>query len=138
VAADHAEYRPEAAVPLIVPVVCAVPGGGRAALSSTMRIKVEPASLAARLYGVEEVEEEFNCSYELNPLFETALAERGLRVTGRAQAGEPRIVELGEHRFYVATLFQPQRMSAPGAPHPLVAAFVRAAIEFAAAVRRAS
>jgi CTP synthase len=34
-----------------------------------------------------------------------------------------RIVELADHPFYVATLFLPQKRSAPGHPHPVLAGF---------------
>jgi CTP synthase (UTP-ammonia lyase) len=39
-------------------------------------------------------------------------------------------VELADHRFFVATLFQPQLSSSPEKPHPLLTAFVQAAAEF--------
>jgi CTP synthase (UTP-ammonia lyase) len=39
------------------------------------------------------------------------------------------LVELPGHPFYVATLFVPQASSTPDRPHPLVTAFVRAAVE---------
>jgi CTP synthase (UTP-ammonia lyase) len=41
--------------------------------------------------------------------------------------GEARIVELPDHPFFLATLFVPQTSSAAGHPHPIVAAFARAA-----------
>lgn len=95
-----------------------------------MKITVAPGSLAFRLYGKPEIEERFNCSYELNPNFETAIGIRGLRVAGRGERNEARIVELADHRFFIATLFQPQLASAPSAPHPLVTAFLETALAF--------
>ncbi len=44
------------------------------------------------------------------------------------EQGEVRIVELRDHPFFVATLFLPQVTSSAGEPHPLIAAFLRAAI----------
>jgi CTP synthase (UTP-ammonia lyase) len=93
-----------------------------------MIIAIAPGSMASRLHGTLHVQESFNCSYELNPQFETALESRGLRIAGRGEGGEARIVELPRNRFYIATLFQPQLSSKPGAPHPIIAAFVRAAM----------
>ena len=52
-------------------------------------------------------------------LYGTELEKDGLRVTGTAR-GEPRIVELEEHAFFIATLFIPQARSTPASPHPLV------------------
>jgi len=51
----------------------------------------------------------------------------GLTIPGVDHSGEVRIVELPGQRFFLATLFLPQLSSSPGRPHPLIAAFVRAA-----------
>jgi CTP synthase (UTP-ammonia lyase) len=44
-------------------------------------------------------------------------------VSGVGTEGEIRIVELPDHRFFVATLFLPQARSTADAPHPLLAGF---------------
>jgi CTP synthase (UTP-ammonia lyase) len=49
-------------------------------------------------------------------------------VSGVDQDGEVRVVELPTHPFFVATLFVPQAASRAHAPHPLVSAFVSAAV----------
>lgn len=95
-----------------------------------MTIRVAPDSRAARIYGQRQIEEGFNCSYELNPAFEAVLEAHGLRVTARGERDEACIVELADHRFFIATLFQPQLASAPGAPHPLITAYLEAAVAF--------
>ena len=93
-------------------------------------IRLKPGSLLQRIYGCEEVVEEFFCNYEVNPQYEPQLASVGLEVVARAEHGEARAVELAAHPFFVATLFQPQLSSSPDKPHPLVTAFVKAAAEF--------
>jgi CTP synthase (UTP-ammonia lyase) len=45
---------------------------------------------------------------------------------GRDDDGDPRIVELADHPFFVATLFQPELLSEGEGVHPLVVAFVGA------------
>ena len=92
-----------------------------------MLVNIAPDSLAARCYAVSEVSEMFTCTYELNPEFETTLKGHGLRISGRADSGEPRIIELPAHRFFVATLFQPQLSSTPDSPHPLIVGLLKAA-----------
>ena len=47
-------------------------------------------------------------------------------VTGRDANGEARVVELPDHEFFLATLFVPQTLSTPEAPHPLIGAFITA------------
>lgn len=50
----------------------------------------------------------------------------------RGAQNEIRAVELPNHRFFIATLFQPQLSSKPGTPHPLIVQFLRAADEWKA------
>jgi CTP synthase (UTP-ammonia lyase) len=37
------------------------------------------------------------------------------------------VVELPDHKFFIATLFVPQMRSRPGLPHPLVTGWLQAA-----------
>ena len=50
-----------------------------------------------------------------------------MRVAGVDGAGEVRIVELDDHPFYIATLFQPELAVFTGVAHPLIKAFLREA-----------
>ena len=93
-------------------------------------IRLEPGSLLQRIYGCDEVVEEFFCNYEVNPEYEPQLASAGLQIVARAEHGEARAVELAGHPFFVATLFQPQLSSSPEKPHPLLTAFLAAAVKF--------
>ena len=58
------------------------------------------------------------------------VAGGALDITGVDQQGEARIVELKKHYFFVATLFLPQLSSFPEMPHPLIMAYLRAAMAF--------
>jgi CTP synthase (UTP-ammonia lyase) len=78
------------------------------------------------------IDEAYTCSYELNPAFEATLTACGLRIAGRDETGAVRAVELPEHPFYVATLYQPQQASTADRPHPLITAFLQAAMRFRA------
>ncbi len=91
------------------------------------RVLLTPGSLAATLYGTSAAEEDFFCNYGLNPEYRARLQAAGLRVTGFDEDGAARIVELGEHPFFLATLYCFQTRSRPGHPHPLVAGFLDAA-----------
>lgn len=74
--------------------------------------------------------EQFACNYGLNPQFQDKVEKGRLKITGVDLYGEVRVVEILEHPFYVATLFLPQISSAPGSPHPLIVAYLRAALAF--------
>ena len=110
-------------------VSCPVPerAEGTPRLSGRLKIKISPDSLASSIYQFSEIEEEFNCNYELDPAYQGVMEDSGLRVTGVGENGEARIVELSDHRFFLATAFQPQFKSEKGRPHPLIAAFLEAA-----------
>ena len=78
----------------------------------------------------DTVEEEFFCNFEVNPDYEWAAMEAGFPVVARGPQGEIRAIESPTHLFYIATLFQPQLSSKLKKPHPLVLAFVQAAMDW--------
>ena len=129
--AEHAEYDPNAAHALIRALPCSLAG-------KTLRIDLATGSKARSIYGRDQIEETYHCSFGLDPAYRAQIETAGLRVTGveaggpgaeAESVGEGRIVELPSHPFFMGTLFAPQMHSNEGAPHPLVLAFVRAAIE---------
>jgi CTP synthase (UTP-ammonia lyase) len=118
--AGHAEMNSEAADVVVTPLRCAL-------VERTGTVHLLRGSKAAELCGAPEIHEEYHCSYGLNPVYEPRLERSGLRVTGRDSEGEARAMELDEHPFYLATLFQPERAALRDECHPLVAGFVSAA-----------
>ncbi|HUL61347.1 MAG TPA: hypothetical protein VLU43_18865 [Anaeromyxobacteraceae bacterium] len=91
------------------------------------RVTIRPGTRAGTLYGVATADEDFYCSYGVNPEWVSRLQEGGLSVSGVGDAGEARIVELPRHPFYVVTLFIPQARSTAAEPHPLLVGFAAAA-----------
>jgi len=120
--ADHAESNPDASLPLMVALQCAL-------VEATGTIVLQAGSRAAALYQQAEVVEAYHCSFGLNPHYESLLAASPMRIAGRDTDGEVRIVELEEHPFFVATLFQPERSAFGGRAHPLITAYVGAALD---------
>jgi CTP synthase (UTP-ammonia lyase) len=118
--ADHAESSPGAATLVITPLACSLVG-------QTGKIFLEPGSRAARIYGRTEVTERFHCSYGLDASYRSVLHDGRLSVTGADERGEARVVELSDHPFFMATLFQPELSHVPGSSHPVIAAFVASA-----------
>jgi CTP synthase (UTP-ammonia lyase) len=130
--ADTAEDDPSAEHIVIAPVVCAVPNrqAGDPKLVGAGRIRLVPGMRTFQIYQRLEIDEEYFCNYEVNPAYEAPLESAGVRISARGPNGEVRAVELPSHQFFLATLFQPQRSSAPRKPHPLVASFLQAAARF--------
>ena len=98
------------------------------ALDGTLAVTITPDSHLGRIMDREVITEAYTCNYELNPEFATALTAKGLHVVGVDATGAVRAVELPNHPFFIATLYQPQRASAEGHPHPLIMAYLRAAL----------
>jgi CTP synthase (UTP-ammonia lyase) len=121
--AEHEETAPGAPTLLISKLACSLVG-------KTQTIKIIQGSHAHQAYGRQEVTEQFYCNYGLNPKFRDELGKGQLKITGVDLNGEVRIVELSDHPFYVATLFLPQIASRPENPHPLIVAYLRAALAF--------
>ncbi|PZF96773.1 CTP synthase [Micromonospora endophytica] len=114
---------------------------GRGDLGGTMRLGAYPATLAegslvAEAYGSTEISERHRHRYEVNNAYRDQLTKAGLRVSGTSPDG--RLVEFVEldrelHPFFVATQAHPELKSRPTRPHPLFAAFVRAAVTYSRA-----
>ena len=120
--AGHTEYDPTAPVPFVSALSCSPFG-------QTMHVEVEPGSRVHGIYGGPQAEEEYRCNYGLEPGSRSLLEGGGLLVSGTDPDGEVRILELPDHPFYVATLFVPQLRSSPEHPHPLIVAFLEAALQ---------
>jgi CTP synthase (UTP-ammonia lyase) len=120
--ADHEESSPDASVKLISKLSCSLVGQSKV-------VRIIPRSLAYQIYGTGEAVELFACNYGLNENFSDRIATHGLVVSGFDEEGTVRMVELSDHRFYIATLFVPQSRSSVEEPHPLIVAFLRAATE---------
>ena len=122
------EYEPSTSTPLIASVSCPIDNRpeGKPKLWGKMKIKLISDSLAFRIYQKPEIEEWFQCNYELNPAFQGKIETTGLELTGLGDNGEARIIELPDNNFFLATNFQPQLMSEEGKPHPLVIAYLEA------------
>jgi CTP synthase (UTP-ammonia lyase) len=93
----------------------------------TQQVKIRPGTVVHQICQTEAVTEQFRCNYGLNPKYRDEISQSGLRVAGIDSEGEVRIVELSQHRFFVATLFLPQLSSTPETPHPLIMAYLKAA-----------
>lgn len=130
--ADSAENNSGSSHYVVTPLSCALPdrreGGPKG--SGGERLKILPGTLLHSICGSEDDSEQYYCNYGVNDEYERQFQAAGLRVSARGILGETRAVELPNHRFFIATLFQPQLSSRPASPHPFLLAFLRAAVRF--------
>jgi CTP synthase (UTP-ammonia lyase) len=129
--AEHAETAPEARRPVITPLACEL-------VEATDSVRFRAGSRIASYYARAESQEGFRCRYGLNPEFQAALISGPLRACAEDAAGEIRAVELDDHPFFLATLFQPERAALRNQVPPLVAAFVRSSAAHAAQQQHAA
>ena len=120
-AADHTETNPDAEMPLITPLVCML-------REAKGQILLHEGSRIRKIYGQAEITEGFNCSYGLNREFHALLEDGKLHITATDPDGDVRVVELDGHPFFFATLFQPERSALAEITHPLIVAYLRAAV----------
>jgi CTP synthase len=104
-------------------------------LGGTMRLgawtcKIEPGTLAHRIYGQLEISERHRHRYEFNREYEETLTAGGLRISGSTPDGTyVEMVELPDHPHFIGCQFHPEFKSKPLEPHPLFKTFVGAAYE---------
>ena len=130
--ADSAENNSGSPHCVVTPLSCSLPnrreGGPKA--SGEERLKILPGTRLHSICGSTDDSEQYYCNYGVNEEYEKQFEEAGLRVSARGMQGETRAVELSGHRFFIATLFQPQLSSRPEAPHRFWLEFLRAAMHF--------
>jgi len=104
-------------------------------LGGTMRLgawtcKIEPGTLAHRIYGATEISERHRHRYEFNREYEGTLTAAGLRISGSTPDGTyVEMVELPDHPHFIGCQFHPEFKSKPLEPHPLFKTFISASYE---------
>lgn len=117
--AQHAEYDPYSSRLFISSLTCSLAG-------QTMAVNLKPESAAAQYYCEERIYEYYYCNFGLNANYQQTIDQNGLRITGFDDDNEPRVFELPNHPFYIATLFVPQNRSTSDKPHPLITGLLSA------------
>lgn len=92
-------------------------------VGETQEITIRQKSLAHSIYKRESVIEKYNCSYSLNEHYRNRFEHSDLRFVGINPDGDVRMVEIPNHRFFLAMLFQPQ-LNLGESPHPVIVSFL--------------
>ena len=101
----------------------------------TMRLgsytcKLTKNSVAHKVYGKSEISERHRHRYEFNNKYLDKMQNAGLLASGvNPESGLVEIIELKNHPFFIGVQFHPELKSTVENPHPLFAAFIRAALE---------
>ncbi|HAK35330.1 MAG TPA: hypothetical protein DCM44_12255 [Pantoea sp.] len=118
--ANHAETD-EGGRMVIAPLSCSL-------VEQRGEVRFAPGSRIAEAYGAQSSDEGYHCNFGVNPAFSEALEGENLRITSWDAAGDVRGIELTDHPFFVATLFQSERAALQGKVSPLAIAWLQAAL----------
>ncbi|WP_424236655.1 CTP synthase [Bhargavaea ginsengi] len=103
-------------------------------LGGTLRLGIYPCKLKAgtkahEAYGEDLVYERHRHRFEFNNEFRETFEKAGFVFSGLSPDGRlVEIVELPEHKWFVACQFHPEFVSRPNRPQPLFREFIRASI----------
>lgn len=106
-------------------------------LGGTMRLGsypccLVPGTIAAQAYDTNRVTERHRHRFEFNNEYRESLGQAGLTLSGLSPDGRlVEIAEIKDHPFMVGSQFHPEFRSRPTRPHPLFAAFIKAACRHA-------
>jgi CTP synthase (UTP-ammonia lyase) len=117
--ANHQESEPGSPTMVITKLNCSLKG-----VSEEVFV-TDRQSWLYKVLNKEKIIGQFNCSYGVNPVYQSVLHSDPFVFTAFSLSGEPRAVELKTHRFFNGTLFQPPLDSSPGNPNPLVMDFLK-------------
>lgn len=104
-------------------------------MGGTMRLGLYPAQLventkARAAYGKELIYERHRHRYEFNNKFINDFEAKGMVFSGvNPNKKLVEIIEIPEHKWFVATQFHPELKSRPNDPHPLFVDFIKAALQ---------
>ena len=92
--------------------------------------KLKKDTLAFKDYKQENIKERHRHRYEFNNKYKELLEEKGMVFSGINEAADlVEIVELPNHKHFIASQFHPEFKSRPTRPHPLFDSFVKSSID---------
>ena len=96
--AAHAEYDPYASKLVVNPLTCTLK-------CQTLEICIkDQSSKIFRIFGTDKICEKYYCNFGLNPAYQDEIDRQGFKVVGIDSHKEARILELKNHKFFIATL----------------------------------
>lgn len=126
----HVEHDPDCSVEF----VSFLPDAYRVSNDGPLKsfpINIRSGTQAASIYSTTGADEMFFANYMLDPAYYNRVQAAGLVLSGTFDDDvTPCLFEFKEHPFFIGALFQPQMTSTPESPHPLICAFLEAAIKF--------
>lgn len=105
-------------------------------MGGTMRLgaypcKLQPNTLAARVYDADLVNERHRHRFEFNNEYRDIFQENGMSLSGLSPDGLlVEIAEIADHPYMIGSQFHPEFLSRPTQAHPLFLGLIEAALEY--------
>ena len=94
------------------------------------KCRLEPGSLARKVYGKAQIRERHRHRYEFNNGYLNIMKDGGMRFSGWSLDNRlVEIIEIPDHPWFIACQFHPEFTSTPRDGHPLFSGFIKAALE---------
>jgi len=95
----------------------------------TWPTKIVRGTIAAKIYGRDEVMERHRHRYEFNMKYRDRMTEKGFLISGTSPDGMlAELIELCDHPYFLACQYHPEFQSKPNRPHPLFRGFIQASL----------
>ncbi len=133
--ADTTEISPKTANPVIDIMENQKAKIANMQMGNSMRLgsykcKILNGTLAKKIFGKNLISERHRHRWEVNNAYLPKLIKNGMLISGvNPQSNLVEIIELPEHKFFIASQFHPELMSRPILPHPMFVSFIKSAIK---------
>ena len=117
--AGNSEVDPDTEMPLISSLVCKL-------VEKSDHIILHKNSKVNAIYKMDRILEDYHCSFGVNPDYLSLFDQYDLKFVGFNDLGDPRVLEITNHPFFIATAFQPERSANNNEEHPLITSFLKA------------
>ena len=137
--ANSTEFDKNAAEPVIslLEEQRGVQNKGGSMRLGTWPTKIVQGTLAAKIYGRDEVMERHRHRYEFNMKYSDRMAQKGFIISGTSPDGTlAELIELRDHPYFLACQYHPEFQSKPNRSHPLFKGLIQACL--ARSIDRAS
>jgi CTP synthase len=85
---------------------------------------------AHKIYGKDKIRQRHRHRFEFNQEYQELLEKNKIVLSGFSDNGRrTEILEIPNHRFYMATQYHPEFLSKPGKPEPIYYSFIKAVTE---------
>ncbi len=108
---------------------------GKEGTGGTMRLGdyeciLAKGSLAHRLYGATKIVERHRHRYEINNQYRDLIEQWGMRISGASPDNTlVEMIEIPDHKYFIATQAHPEFKSRPNRPHPLFDGLIAASMK---------